>query len=400
MSSGPATPITNVDPNNAISNYENSAQYSHVSQQIVPSQPPVQQTYDRPSQYYSTHIGLTTELEPILLDLSPSANSSLSGDTYQKSDNRTAFLVDQLGAERSKGANLAALGAVERLVGSYGPLLLQSYLTTTHRNFPVIEEGFFSDYENGRRSNLDPALLAAIYCLTVPWLARDPQRALSPLPDIYQLEDLAFRLFAESLYKPTLSTIQAGILLLQKPNNDSKTLNGQLVGAAYELGLHLDCSTWSSNTAEKALRKRLAWALYMQDKWCSLIHGRPSAISTNNWAVKTLLDEDFGSFRIPSDTVTVDEEIARGRSLFREMVSLTEILSTVLDTFYTLRAMQEVEDAGQSGTRLILERAKPVQIRLKNWFAGLPGNLKMDNTMTGKPSSTGNDHAPKINSCH
>ena len=284
---------------------------------------------------------------------------------------------------------MTALGLVERLVGSFGPLLIQSYLTTTHRNFPVIEEGFFSDYENGRISNLDPALLAAIYALTIPWLARETGRGPSQMPDVYQLEDLAFRLFGESLYKPTLSTLQAGILLLQKPNNDSKTLNSQLVGAAYELGLHLDCTTWSSNVAEKGLRKRLAWALYMQDKWCSLIYGRPSAISTKNWAVKTLTDEDFGAFRMSSQMLTADEERERGRALFKEMVSLTEILSTVLDTFYTLRAMQEVEDAEQSGTRLILERAKPVQIRLKEWFAGLPANLKIDSTMTGKPSSTG-----------
>ena len=382
FSSGHNTPTTNLDPNREP---ECNPQYA----EIHPPAPRLQQTYDRPPQHYSSHIGPTTELEPILLDLLSSNSNILLGDTYQKSDNRTAFLVDQLGAERSKAANMTALGLVERLVGSFGSLLIQSYLTTTHRNFPVVEEGFFSDYENGRKSNLDPALLAAIYALTIPWLARDTGRGPSQLPDVYQLEDLAFRLFGESLYKPTLSTIQAGILLLQKPNNDSKTLNSQLVGAAYELGLHLDCTTWSSNVAEKGLRKRLAWALYMQDKWCSLIYGRPSAISSNNWAVKALADEDFGSFRISSELLTADEERERGRALFKEMVSLTEILSTVLDTFYTLRAMQEVEDAQQSGTRLILERAKPVQIRLKEWFAGLPANLKIDSTMTGKPSSTG-----------
>jgi hypothetical protein len=361
--------------------------------EVAPPGPPVQQSYDRPSQYYSTHIGPTTELEPILLDLSSSNSTTSLSDGYQKSDNRTAFLVDHLGAERSKAANLSALGAVERLVDSYGPILLQTYFTTTHRSFPIIEEGFFSDYESGRRSNLDPGLLAAIYALTVPYLARDPSIIRGPLPDPFQLEDLSFRLFGESLYKPTLSTIQCGIILLQRPNNDSKALNSQLVSAAYELGLHLDCTSWSTSTAEKALRKRLAWALYMQDKWCSLIHGRPSAISTNNWAVKALTDEDFGSFRIPSE-IQNDEEVNRGRALFKEMVTLTQILSTVLDTFYTLRAMQEVEDAGQGGTRLILERAKPVQIRLKEWFAGLPSNLKMDNTMTGKPSSTGTKRPP------
>ena len=109
----------------------------------------------------------------------------------------------------------------------------------------------------------------------------------------------------------------------------------------------------------------------------------------SNWAVKGLVNEDFELSELLYEAVPSSEDVARGQALFKEMISLTEILSIVLDTFYTLKAMQEVEDSAQGGTRLILERAKPVQIKLKEWFAGLPGNLKMDSTMTGKPSSTG-----------
>lgn len=346
-----------------------------------------QEVSERSSQHHSTHIGPTTELEPILLDLSTVNGNALPGDLYQKTDNHTAFLIDQNGIEGSKAAKMTALRALERLVGSYGPLLMQLYLNVIHRNFPIIEEEFISEYNNGRIFNLDPALLASLYLLTMPWLVREMSRSASQLPDVYQMEDVAFRLFSDSLYKPTLSTIQAGILLLQRPNTDSKTLNNQLVGAAYEIGLHLDCSSWTSNEAEKGLRKRLAWALYMQDKWCSLIHGRPYVIYKSNWAVKALTRDDFDTLKATS------EDAERGQALFKEMVSLTEILSTVLDTFYTLQAMQEIDDAAQGGTRLILERAKPVQIKLKEWFAGLPANLKMDNTMTGKPLSTGKDDA-------
>ena len=184
---------------------------------------------------------------------------------------------------------------------------------------------------------------------------------------------------------------------MQRPNVDSKTLNSQLVTAAYELGLHLDCTCWTLPASDKGLRKRLAWALFMQDKWCALIHGRPSAIVQSNWAVRTLTDDDFDDkTTVPEAPHIPDEELERGRELFKHMASLTEILSTLLDTFYTLQAMQEVDDAGPSGTRLILERAKPVQIRLKAWFAGLPNSLKMDNTMTGKPSSTGNPFPPSL----
>ena len=79
--------------------------------------------------------------------------------------------------------------------------------------------------------------------------------------DLNQLEDMAFRLFESSLVHPNLPTIQAGLLLMQRSNIDSKFLNTQLVGAAFELGLHLDCSKWTVSPFERGLRKRLAWAL-------------------------------------------------------------------------------------------------------------------------------------------
>ena len=342
-------------------------------------------------QHYGTHIGPTTELEPILLDLSTSNGNSGQSDLYRKADQRTAFLADPPTSDKNHVGNTNALRSLERLVGVHSSSLISLYLSTIHPNFPIIHEEFFRDRRNGKKSGSDPTLLAAVYTLTLPWLSRDNSRKMSsPIPDVSQVEDMACKFLTDSFANPTLSTIQAGLLLMQRPDIDSKTLNTQLVGVAYELGLHLDCSSWDLSSAEKGLRKRLAWALYMQDKWCSLIHGRPSTLYKTNWAVQPLTDEDFGpSNRILEPPLPLSD-VQRGRSLFMQMVTLTEILSTVIDTFFTLQAMQEVEDAAQGGTRLILERAKPVQIRLKDWFARLPSNLKMDSTMTGRPSSAGN----------
>ena len=342
------------------------------------------------SEYYGTHIGPTTEFEPILLDLAALNGSMTPNDSYRKADARTAFFSDRgTNTEATTGVNSIASRTLERLVGAHSTSLLRRYLTAIHPNFPIVQQEVFSEYKGGKANGADPTLLAAIYALAIPLLLQEKSRIVSPFPDINHVEGLALRLFGDSICNPTLSTVQAGLLLMQRPNIDSKTLNTQLVAIAHELGLHLDCSSWSLSPAEKGLRKRLAWALYMQDKWCALVHGRPSTIFPNNWAVQALFDEDFDVSDGISDTAVSVEELDRGRALMKQMVSLTEILSTVLDTFFTLQAMQEVDDAGPSGTRLILERAKPVQIRLKEWFAKLPLDLKMDNTMTGKPSSTG-----------
>ena len=342
------------------------------------------------SRHYGTHIGPTTELEPILLDLATMDGEMIPSGAYRKADSKTSFLTDQISTERTAGLNTTALKALDRLIGSYNLPLIRVYMSTIHPNFPIIEQDFFSDCRTGRRTNVDPALLAALYTVTIPWLIHESSRPSSPFPDVSQTEEFALRLFGDSLCKPTLSTVQAGLLLMQRPDIDSRSLNTQLVAIAHELGLHLDCTSWTLSATEKGLRRRLAWALYMQDKWCSLIHGRPSAIFQNNWAVQGLADEDFDAHDNTIDTSTSTIELERGRALLKQMVHLTEILSSILDTFFTLRAMKEIDDAAQVGTRLILERAKPVQIQLKDWFARLPANLKMDSTMTSRTSSTGN----------
>ena len=344
--------------------------------------------------HYGTHIGPTSEVEPILMDLAATTGTIPQNGTYRRADGRTSFLANPVATERVPVQQSVLPRTLDRLIGIHGMPLIRLYLNNIHPNFPIIQSEFFSEYKTARRTNLDPALLAAVYSVTIPWLLYENSGSASQLPDSSQVDDIALRLFGDSLCRPTLSTVQAGLLLMQRPNIDSKTLNPQLVGVTHELGLHLDCSSWMSSAAEKGLRKRLAWALYMQDKWCSLIHGRPSIIFQNNWAVRDLVDEDFDmSCGMTESSISVFE-LERGRGLTQQMVKLTEILSTVLDTFFTLQAMQEIDDAGQGGTRLILERAKPVQICLKDWFAKLPPNLKIDTAVNGRPSSIGDIKIP------
>jgi hypothetical protein len=127
----------------------------------------------------------------------------------------------------------------------------------------------------------------------------------------------------------------------------------------------------------------------MQDKWGSLIYGRPSQIHDSNWAVKTVSEHDFPENAMDEDEEEGSTEVNKGMILFTQMIVLTRILSEILDTFYSLKAMQEIENEGRNGTQLILEKAKPLQIKLREWFATLPECLRMDSTKVMKLSSTG-----------
>lgn len=60
------------------------------------------------------------------------------------------------------------------------------------------------------------------------------------------------------------------------------------------------------------------------------------------------------------------------------MVQLSQILAEILETFYTLQASRTVAEAGPQGTQLILSLAKPIQLKLKEWYSGLPAIVRMD----------------------
>lgn len=69
------------------------------------------------------------------------------------------------------------------------------------------------------------------------------------------------------------------------------------------------------------------------------------------------------------------------------MIRLSQILAEILDTFYTLQATT----ACAQGTQLVLSLAKPIQLKLKDWYAALPAVIRMDSTYqtqaTTSPSS-------------
>lgn len=333
----------------------------------------------------SRHIGMTTELETLLLDFLPldANDEGLVGDTKVRklSDNGTFLrMPDRSQIQAASDSLTVSVDAVESMVAPFGQTLVELFFQNVHPTFPVLTEDTFR-LSHRTRKGLSPLLLSAVYVLALKWL--DPmskgqqKTTTNRAPDAARLQSTAMALLSESLPNPQMSTIQAGLLLSQQSSLSTATLNAQLVTAGFELGLHQDCSSWKIEDWEKGLRMRLAWALYIQDKWTSLVLGRPSHIFDCNWAVKDLDDQDFEGAYSDGSVNAV-----RGPLLFMQFVSLTTILSDILDNFYTLKATQEFTSAGSQRTRLILDRAKPVQIRLKDWFAHLPSELRMDTTTT------------------
>ena len=337
---------------------------------------------------YSQYIGPTTDFEPSLIDLSPfdpQDESLLSRGTLRKVSDIDTFLMLPDYTTPGHEHVIDDADAIENIVAPHGPALLELYFRIIHPNFPILQKTvFFEKYERSYRE-FSPPILAAVYILAINWWDHSEKLVNLPRPDLKELERLARVTLADAMYRPKLSTVQAGLLLSQRPEGDQWAPTAQLVAIGQELGLHLDCSNWKIPPWERGLRKRLAWALYMQDKWGSLIHGRPSHIFASNWAVLPLSPNDFPDVEYDESDTEESANYERGRLLFTQMIILSQILSDVLDTFYTLQAMAAVTQAGPQGTHLVLQLAKPVQLKLKEWFAALPQCLRMDSS-TASPN--------------
>lgn len=253
---------------------------------------------------------------------------------------------------------------------------------------------YLEKYARSHREFIPP-LLAAVYISALNWWSYSSELVGGDKPSIEELEAIAFHSLKSSSSRPKLSTIQAGLLLLQNPRRHSAwQLTSQLVSIGQDLGLHRDCTTWHLPAWERGLRKRIAWALYMQSTWSSLIYGRPLHFppATQDWMVQPVTNADFPESAADEDSEEGSTEVEKGRTLFSAMISLTKILSEILHTLYSARAEHEIA-MSSNRTAFILSRVKHLQLSLRNWYTrDLPHSLRLSTLSTstiGKLSSLG-----------
>lgn len=218
---------------------------------------------------HSEYIGPSSYHEPSLLDLRPSAlHPPVKNECRpRRVDESTAFMTYPDEDSASEIQRIADLDKIEATIRPLGPILVKLYFHIVHPTFPILHKDVFLEKYARSHHEFSPPLLAGVYLLALDWQLFD--RALvtaSRIPDAALLEDLAMRAMEDDLKRPKLSTLQAGLLLLQRVRRTNNTLPAQLVALGQTLGIHVDCSDWAIPEWEKGLRRRLAWALYMQDK--------------------------------------------------------------------------------------------------------------------------------------
>lgn len=337
--------------------------------------------------HHSRYIGPTSVLEPCLSG--DAEEVQLPQSTLRRAGGLDAFLLLPDPGTQGYEEEIRDLDAIEAVVAPHRKHLVTLYFRIVHPSFAILhKEVFLEKYARSHRE-FSPPLLASVYLLALQYWAFDEKLCEMKPPNITKLERLARKSLQDTLHRPKLSTVQAGLLLLQHTEGDSSELTAQLISIGYGLGLHLDANDWSIPDWEKGLRKRLGWALYMQDKWAALGEGRPALIASANWSLEPVATTDFPENAAHEDDQEGSSEVEKGIVMFDRMLALSEILTQLLETVFTVKASREFRSAGSGELAAVLEKVKPVQLKLKEWYGMLPDCLSMENTQVMKLSSVG-----------
>lgn len=213
------------------------------------------------------------------LPFNPSQPISSASDEYKLNDTTSLrrisetelfLLTDDPGVEQ----DAKDVDRVQSLVQGYGNHLVKLYFRIIHPSFPILHKGLFLEKFYRSIYEVSPPLLAAVYLLALNW--RNYSSRTLPAIDEKALNDIAQSTLAGILSRPRLSTVQAGLLLLQRRQIEGGSVSdgpgigafvGELCAVGKVLGLHLDCTDWRIPSWEIGLRKRLGWGLWMCDKW-------------------------------------------------------------------------------------------------------------------------------------
>lgn len=222
-------------------------------------------------------------------------------------------------------------------------------------------------------------LLGAIYALALRFVSEDDYLAVwssQTSPSSGVMWRLVYEQLQEEVHRPQLAVLQATLLYLHKEPGDEREYSlsdtpfvwswvGKLVGLTMSLGVQTECSMWAIPAWEKRLRKRLWWAVYAEDKWRSLLMGRPPYIHSQEWDIEDL---DVSHFALGSSNAT-----GEGGAGFRSFIALTRIAESIQQSLYSLRASQRLS----TDLTASVQTARPLLARLNVWRSTLADSVRL-----------------------
>lgn len=287
---------------------------------------------------------------------------------------------------------------VEDMVSNeVGKRLIVLFYRFVQPYFPILSRnhGLLDEHGICEPSSVPTCILAAIYGHALPFCAWDARLCVDVYtpPSADSLFRVAWLACQPEFHTPSLAVLQTLLLLVQRrPTNKHVSdtpfkwvIMTTAVSIAQTLGINRDPSTWPLPAWEIQLRRRLAWATFTQDKWLALNFGRSSHINHDDWDVLPLQDVDFEE----ADRVPLADSLP-AFSHFLHFCSLTSIVDDILSTLFSIRATRSLHNSLEA----TIDVAKPLRIRLTDWYQSLPATLKLPPDIEPTSPASGRQQKP------
>jgi hypothetical protein len=214
---------------------------------------------------------------------------------------------------------------------------VSTFFEVIHLALPVLDPQSF------RHSTVPSTLLASVFALAHPYCVE--AQAFDP----WVWMDFISQALPIEARNAKLETIEAALLHAQRHTYIFRaptmpglwTDVGSIVGMSQDVGLNIDASNWDIPEDQKKRRKRLWWAVYMQDKWTALTLGRPSYIHDDQYDVEQLEVTDI----IPDPKASLSTKSLPAQ-VFVAAARLTTILADILSQLYTVKAAKILPTLG------------------------------------------------------
>lgn len=322
-----------------------------------------------------------------------------NGDSSNASAKQSiAFVVGEEGSGRTgeprpenDSLNTAARDLELMFTDGQRARLVELFFQYVYPYFPILSRVWFFTSEVPlitRIKSLPLSLESAVYATSLPFILYDDHLSTTlahSSPSRAQLYRISWMAIQNELHAPTLSTLQACLLMLQRgPTNQyiaatpfKASLLGWTVNLANILGLNHDCSGWIKLPVwERRVRSRLWWATFSMDCWTSIELHAP---------LLTCVDEtDVPSLTKPSsiDILAIPPECVH----FRHLTTLSSIVHDIHRTFFSIRATASLSQ----NLTASLERARSLRGRLSNWKQQYSADCPLPSYQTPQNEPDGN----------
>ncbi|KAI8333478.1 fungal-specific transcription factor domain-containing protein [Chlamydoabsidia padenii] len=262
--------------------------------------------------------------------------------------------------------------------------LINIYFDPGCPTLPILDkEEFISSFQGTTTPPLSPILIYAVCsyaCFLIP--SDHPLFTQSGFGRDYifqTLVDRACNFIRSEHLVPQIQTIQALILLCAHPIYSSISyrnwiLSGMAVRMAQDLGLHRSVVHTGTPAHIVENRRRLWYSVYLTERWCCSVMGRPLAIADSDCDV---------------DLPSVDAVDQPGKyAMFVNLVKLSGILGEVLRRIYSPKAK-----AMGYATHIMEQTVWSLDKMLKEWWDDAPKECLITQDQLGKMKGMEHTHS-------